>query len=109
MKIKKVMIVGAGIGGLCAAITLQQNGLEAIVYEKAENLGEVGAGLTLWSNAIKVLRTLGLADQVIDRDPNWPIHSYAPGTETYCRIFPRIRLRRIFGEPVVAIHRSAIP
>ena len=44
----KVIIVGGGIGGLCAAIALQQQGHEVLVYERAETIGEVGAGLTLW-------------------------------------------------------------
>jgi 2-polyprenyl-6-methoxyphenol hydroxylase-like FAD-dependent oxidoreductase len=55
---KKIIIIGGGIGGLCTAIALQQYGFEVKVYEKMGTLGEVGAGLTLWSNAIKVLRKL---------------------------------------------------
>ena len=65
METKRVIIVGAGIGGLCTAIALQQYGFEVTVYEKVKKLGEVGAGLTLWSNALKVLRFLGLAGQAI--------------------------------------------
>ena len=61
----KVIIIGAGVGGLCAAIALQQHGFEVKVYEKVKKLGEVGAGLTLWSNALHVLRALGVADAVI--------------------------------------------
>lgn len=62
---RHIAIAGAGIGGLCAAIALQKNGFKVTVYEQAEKLTQVGAGLTLWENAIRVLRTLGLADQVI--------------------------------------------
>ncbi len=61
-----IVIAGAGIGGLCAAIALQRNGFKVTVYEQAEKLTLVGAGLTLWENAIRVLRTLGLADQVLN-------------------------------------------
>ena len=43
---KKIIIIGGGIGGLCTAIALQQYGFEVKVYEKAKNLGDVGAGLS---------------------------------------------------------------
>jgi 2-polyprenyl-6-methoxyphenol hydroxylase-like FAD-dependent oxidoreductase len=60
--IRRVMIIGAGIGGLCTAIALRQLGMEVEVYEQAPAFGEVGAGLTLWANAIKGLRRLGIAE-----------------------------------------------
>ena len=58
----KIAIVGAGIGGLTAAAALTQKGFEVNVYERAEKLGEVGAGLQMGPNAIKVIRALGLED-----------------------------------------------
>ncbi len=57
---KKVLIVGGGIGGLTAAIALRQRGIEAVVYEKSPELRDVGAGISLWPNAVKALRRLGL-------------------------------------------------
>ena len=65
MNAKKIIIIGSGIGGLCTAIASQNHGFDVTIYEKVKKLGEVGAGLTLWSNAIKVLRELGVADAVI--------------------------------------------
>jgi 2-polyprenyl-6-methoxyphenol hydroxylase-like FAD-dependent oxidoreductase len=62
---KHIAIAGAGIGGLCTAIALQRSGFKVTVYEQAEKLTQVGAGLTIWENAVRVLRTLGLADQAI--------------------------------------------
>ena len=56
----KVAIVGAGIGGLTAAAALHQKGFEVQVYERASQLGEVGAGLQIAPNAVKVIRALGL-------------------------------------------------
>lgn len=56
----RVAIVGAGIGGLTAAAALVQKGFEVAVYERARELGEVGAGLQLAPNAVKVIRALGL-------------------------------------------------
>lgn len=60
----RAVIVGAGIGGLTAAIGLKQTGWDISVYERSWELREVGAGLTLWANAVKVLRKLGLEEVV---------------------------------------------
>jgi salicylate hydroxylase len=60
----KVLVVGAGIGGLTAALTLQKKGCEVTVVEQANQLGEVGAGVQLSPNAIKVMRALGLEEQL---------------------------------------------
>ncbi|MFN8482648.1 MAG: FAD-dependent monooxygenase [Anaerolineae bacterium] len=61
---KTAIIIGGGIGGLTTAIALRRGGIDAQVYERAPELREVGAGLTLWANAVKALRRLGLADVV---------------------------------------------
>jgi len=63
----KVIVVGGGIGGLCAAIALQKLGIETIVYEAAPELKPVGAGVGLAANAIQGLSRLGVADEVIAR------------------------------------------
>ena len=55
----RIAIIGAGIGGLAAACALHRRGFEDVVYERAPELGEVGAGLQLGPNAVKVLRALG--------------------------------------------------
>ena len=41
----KIVVIGAGIGGLTAAAALVQKGFEVEVYDRADELGEVGAGL----------------------------------------------------------------
>ena len=60
----RVIVVGSGIGGLTAAIALRRVGIAATVYERAPALGEVGAGISLWANAIRALEHLGAADPV---------------------------------------------
>ena len=55
-----IVIIGAGIGGLTAAAALLQHGHRVRVFEQAAQLGEVGAGIQMSANAMKVLDALGL-------------------------------------------------
>ncbi len=55
-----ILIIGAGLGGLVAALALQRRGIPVRVFEKASELGEVGAGISLAPNASRVLIALGL-------------------------------------------------
>lgn len=61
-----VAIVGAGIGGLTAALAFARNGAEVFVLEKAPKLTEVGAGIQITPNAARVLYALGLADAMAE-------------------------------------------
>ena len=63
---RQALIIGGGIGGLCAAIALRQKGVEATVFERVSELKEVGAGLSLWVNAIKALGKLGIREVLQD-------------------------------------------
>ena len=56
----RVALVGGGIGGLTAAVALSHFGFEAHVFEQAGKLREVGAGVGIGPNAVKVLRALGV-------------------------------------------------
>ena len=58
----RVLIAGAGIGGLTAALALLRQGVQVRVLEQASSLGEVGAGLQLSANATRALTLLGLGD-----------------------------------------------
>ncbi len=55
-------IVGAGLGGLTAALALQRDGHRVRLFEQAAALGEIGAGVMLTPNATRVLETLGLRE-----------------------------------------------
>ncbi len=55
-----IAIIGAGLGGLCAAACLLRQGHRVRVFEQAQSLGEVGAGIQMSANAMKVLDHLGL-------------------------------------------------
>nr|WP_042182922.1 FAD-dependent monooxygenase [Kibdelosporangium sp. MJ126-NF4]CEL15232.1 Salicylate hydroxylase [Kibdelosporangium sp. MJ126-NF4] len=99
------VIAGGGISGLAAAIALSRAGWDVEVYEQAPELSEVGAGLTLWPNALRALDHLGLGDRIRDvgtlagsggiMDPrgNWLIRA------------DTALLDRRYG-PAVALHRA---
>ena len=61
---RTVVIAGAGIGGLTAAIALAQRGFRVSVIEQAERLEAIGAGIQLSPNASRVLIDLGLGERL---------------------------------------------
>jgi 2-polyprenyl-6-methoxyphenol hydroxylase-like FAD-dependent oxidoreductase len=60
----RVIVIGSGIAGLSAALGLRKVGIDVTVYERAPELREVGAGISLWANAIRALDYLGAGDAV---------------------------------------------
>ena len=60
----KIGIIGGGISGLTTALALHKLGIQSVVYEQANELNEVGAGIWLQPNAIKVLDWLGIKDKI---------------------------------------------
>lgn len=59
-----VAVAGGGLGGLACALALIRAGHRAVVFEQAEELRPVGAGISLWPNGVKVLSRLGLGDSL---------------------------------------------
>ncbi|MCV7135282.1 FAD-dependent monooxygenase [Mycobacterium hodleri] len=60
----RVLIAGAGIGGLAAAVALHAHGIEAIVVDRARELAPLGVGINLQPRAVAALDRLGMADEV---------------------------------------------
>ncbi len=60
----KVTVIGAGIGGLTTGIALKQAGYDVTIYERVSKLRPAGAGISLWSNGVKVLNRLGLGHEI---------------------------------------------
>jgi salicylate hydroxylase len=71
----RIGIIGAGIGGLSAALALRQAGFEVDIYEQAAELTEVGGGINMGPNAVRVLRRLGL-DAGLDREGVRPLGTH---------------------------------
>ncbi|GHH88802.1 FAD-dependent monooxygenase [Streptomyces sulfonofaciens] len=64
----RALVIGAGIGGLAAAATLRRVGIDAEVYERARELRPAGGALSLMSNAVLALRTLGIDLKLAEND-----------------------------------------
>jgi len=103
-----VLICGAGLGGLAAAIALAKRGMNVRIIEKSAELGEVGAGIQLSPNAMHVLNALGLQGQVeaASFEPEASvIRDYATG-----RALVEVPLKNIcasrYGAPYFHIHRA---
>jgi salicylate hydroxylase len=60
----KILIAGGGIGGLTAALAMLQRGHEVEVYDQAQALTEVGAGVQLSPNGSRVMYALGIGEQI---------------------------------------------
>ncbi|KAF3886460.1 MULTISPECIES: FAD-dependent monooxygenase [Nostocales] len=62
---KKVIIIGGGIGGAATALALIRAGIEPVVCERAKELREAGAGIALWANATHILKNLGILQEAM--------------------------------------------
>lgn len=103
-----IAIVGAGIGGLAAAVALSRTGWSVAVYEQAQRFERVGAGLQLAPNATAALRGLGLLPAVqarANRPQAW--RSYDAHSGVVCREeeLGDAMVRR-YGSPYLHVHRS---
>ncbi len=64
MKAENISIIGAGIGGLTTALTLQQKGLKVTVFESSSEIKPVGAGIIIANNAMQVFKKLGIQEKI---------------------------------------------
>lgn len=103
-----IHIVGAGIGGLSAALALHHFGFKPVLHEQAPALGEVGAGLTIGPNASRVLSALGL-EPSLRRLAREPRHTGMLNFRTGEPLKLEERgayYREQFGAPFWHIHRA---
>ena len=104
----RVVVVGAGIGGLATAVALRKIGVEPLVIERAASIREVGAGLSLWSNAVNALRELGLENHIM---ASASVIERNVAQTTKGRIIARTELNelsKIAGAPCICIHRGTL-
>jgi 2-polyprenyl-6-methoxyphenol hydroxylase-like FAD-dependent oxidoreductase len=105
---RTALVVGAGIGGLSAAIGLHRTGWQVTVLERAPAFRPVGAGLVLQANGLRCLEVLGLGAAVREQGQV----DVSGGTRRFdgrwlARIAPG-ELERVLGTPAIGIHRAAL-
>lgn len=103
---RRAVIIGGGIGGLAAAVALRQAGWQVTVLERAPAFGEVGAGLTLWPNALKALRLLGLGDQVDAVAQEQATGGLRRSDGTWLSRWDGQKIAERLGDPTIGIHRA---
>jgi salicylate hydroxylase len=103
-----VLVIGAGLGGLAAAIAAAQAGCSVRVLEQSRGLKEVGAGLTLGPNAVHALDDLGLADEVRalgDEPEASGVRDALTGEKLVTVPRKTVSLER-YGAPYLVVHRA---
>jgi salicylate hydroxylase len=101
-------IVGAGIGGLAAAIALRRAGHDVVVFEQAKQFARVGADINLTPNAVRALDGLGVGEaaRVTAARPSHRIsRTYDSGAET-SRLEMAESAEARYGAPQLTIHRA---
>ncbi len=103
----RVIIIGGGIGGLAAALSLQLNGQRVTVYERAAEFREIGAGLIVWPNARRALDYLGVDAALAALSSCVPVMhgcNYASGAiET---AYSNVSFLQQFGSKQLQVHRA---
>src|SRR4029079_12476393 len=104
----KVVIIGGGIGGLAAALSLLKRGLDVEVHEQAPELKEVGARLQISSHRTRVLYAPGLADapQRVQVLPSGRVIRHWSTGETWNWFELGAVTRERYGTPHVMLHRG---
>ncbi|MER5962291.1 FAD-dependent monooxygenase [Streptomyces sp. NPDC002057] len=102
------VVVGAGVGGLTAAVALHRHGWRVTVLERAADLAPVGAGIGLAPNSQRALDVIGLGDRVRDLAA-WQGDGgvRAPGGRWLARTDAKAAAAR-FGGPLVLLHRATL-
>ncbi|MGW2476173.1 FAD-dependent monooxygenase [Streptomyces sp. NPDC001665] len=104
--IRRVLIAGGGIGGIATALALQQQGIDSVVFERAPQLRDGGAGLHIFTNGMIALAQLGVGDQVAKIAPAQSVCRFATSSGRSIGTYPVGEFVERYGQPTVAIGRS---
>lgn len=104
----KITIIGAGIAGLTAAIAFQKAGYTPVIFEAADTLKPVGAGLGLAANAIKAFDKLGLKNKVIEKGRLLSSFTIKDEKDKIITYTDSYKTSREYGLDNFTIHRAAL-
>jgi len=101
-----IVVAGGGIAGLTFAASLARIGRNVVVLERGDNLLELGAGISLWPNALAALDAIGVGDLI--RRAGGPVASggIQRPDGSWIRRIDRTVVDGALGEPLVTVHRS---
>ena len=102
----KAIVIGGGIGGLAAAVALRKVGMAVTVFERAPEICEVGAGLSLWSNAVTALRRLGLESRITELGSPVARMQVVTASGQVLSEITIEELSRKAGAPSLCVHRA---
>ena len=106
-KVRRIAIVGAGLGGLATAIALRRQGFEAQVYEQASELAEFGAGINISPNSVRFFDAVGLAEKLHAVASEPAGLSWRDWSENEIRYsLPFGDFKRRYGAEYYVVHRS---
>ncbi len=105
-----VLVSGGGIGGLAVALALVRQGFKVQVFEQSAEIGEIGAGIQLGSNAFHAFDALGVGDKARSRAvyTDCMVMHDALDETLVARIETGDAFRQRFGNPYAVIHRVDI-
>ena len=108
MKTYRILVAGAGIGGLAAASCLAKAGHHVEIYEQAPALGEIGAGIQISANAMHVLRHLGVERAIVGVgvSPGAYVFRLHDTGEVIQRFSLSEEHLRLHGAPYTQLHRA---
>jgi len=104
----RIAVIGAGLGGLAAGVALRQAGFDVDVYEQAPEVTEIGGGINLGPNAVRVLYRLGLRP-ALDREAVRPLSTHQRRWQDgrTLQLAPlNPRCEELYGAPHLTLHRA---
>ena len=105
----RVSIVGGGLGGLAAALFLRKDGHDVTVYEQAPELREVGAGIVVPPNMVRLLGELGLAEKLqasaVRLEAAWEFRRWQDGRVLFVQPMGE-ECARLYGAHCYVAHRA---
>src|SRR3954469_7793987 len=105
----RVGIVGGGLGGLSAALFLTRAGVDVSVSERQPALEEIGAGIQIAPNAVRILRRVGVGDALdavgVPLEIAWEFRRWQDGSVLFAQRYGEEGQAR-YGAPYLTVHRA---